>query len=303
MGLLNFLKPKITSIDFFERGVLKYKLLDLIGAKEDFSKVIKLDSTYSAAYLNRAKVNLDLKCYSEASSDFDRVIEMEPNNWEVYYYRGFLRYKDDYYSGAYSDLIKVVENINTNKEALLLFKKVKSILHTEKEKNLYILEPEEYFKNFHPSPEDIERELDMTINDVKVNTRFGPNYAKELNKAAHNFYKQGLFEQGISSAKEAIRNNQIQNLNIDINENILIYLNTLAIGYFYIGDYDKALDTINKCIDMDENINSLNSEHYTNRAKINIKLNQIEKAIEDCKKVLELDSACEEAEELLKSLI
>lgn len=39
------------------------------------------------------------------------------------------------------------------------------------------------------------------------------------------------------------------------------------------------------------------------RGKINIKLNNIHKAIEDCKKALELDPDCEEAEELLKSLI
>lgn len=280
MGIFDFLKPKKTANDYFESAVSKYKLQDYSGAKEEFSIAIELDPKYSVAYMNRGTINLDLKYYSEAKSDFDKVIKLEPNNWDAYFYRGLLRYQDDNYTGAFNDLKKVIENTTTNNEALLLFEKVKKILYTEKQKNLYLLEPEEYFKNFTPTLEDITRELDMTVKDVKVNLRFGPNYAKELNQKAYEYYEQGLFEQGIISAKDAIRNNHIQNRDFEIIESTSIYLNTLALGYFYIGDYEKSLTSINKCIEIDETENSINPEYYATREKINFELNNIVKSIE-----------------------
>lgn len=180
MGLLDFFKPiKKTAKDYFESGVAKYQLNDFIGSIADFTKVIELNPTYSQAYFNRGKINVDLKYYSTAICDFDKIIELEPCNWEAYFYRGFLRYQEDYYSSAFSDLKEVIGNRITNKEALILFEKVKCILYTEKQKNLYLLEPEKHVKN-RPSFEEIERELDE-INrqlDIKPN-RFGPNYAKK----------------------------------------------------------------------------------------------------------------------------
>ncbi|WP_396145668.1 hypothetical protein [Flavobacterium sp.] len=275
MGIFNFLKTKKTTIDYFKSGFSKYEIQDYFGAKEDFSKVIELDSTNSIAYLIRGKINVELKYYSKARSDFDKVIVLEPNNWDAYFFRGFSSYQDDYYSVAYSDLKKVIEN-TTNKEALLLYEKLIHILNTEKQKNLYLLEPDEYFK-IPRSAEEIKRELDMEIDDVRVYGPFGPNYAKKLNKKASEYYEQGLFEQGINSAKDAIRNNNMKNRGYENNENASIYLNTLALGYFYIGDYDKALTTINNCIQLDDLENFNNPEHYTTRTKIILKLNDVVK--------------------------
>lgn len=300
MGLFDFLKPKKTANDYFKSGFLKYEIKDYFGAKEDFSTVIELDSTYSIAYLIRGKINVDLKYYSKARSDFDKVIELEPNNWDAYFFRGFSSYQEDYYSVAYSDLKKVIENTNNNKEALLLYEKLIHILNTEKQKNLYLLDPDVYF-NKSRSAEEIKRELDMEIDDVRVNIPFGPNYAKKLNKKASGYYEQGLFEKGINSAKDAIRNNNMINRGYEIKENTTIYLNTLALGYFYIRDYDKALSTINNCIQLDDVENSNNSEHYTTRAKIN--LNNKTKAIEDLKKALEIEFDFVEAIKLLETLI
>lgn len=117
-------------------------------------------------------------------------------------------------------------------------------------------------------------------------------YAEILN-TSNEYYENGQYQDGIDSL--------IKFLDLfPINSSIL---NTLALGYYYLGDYNLAIENSNKCIEIDSNENSQNTEHYINRGKINIKLNNIHKAIEDCKKALELDPDCEEAEELLKSLI
>lgn len=79
-------------------------------------------------------------------------------------------------------------------------------------------------------------------------------------------------------------------------------LHFLAFGYFLTGDFISAIDSINKVIELDINDECESSEHYTTSAKINLKLNNKEKAINDLKKALELDPDYAEAIQLLKSL-
>lgn len=76
----------------------------------------------------------------------------------------------------------------------------------------------------------------------------------------------------------------------------------MAFGYFLTGDFIAALDSIDKVIKLDIDEECESYEHYTTSAKINLKLNNKEKAIEDLKKALELDPNFEEANDLLKSL-
>ena len=73
----------------------------------------------------------------------------------------------------------------------------------------------------------------------------------------------------------------------------------MALGYYYLGDYKLAIQTSNNCIEIDIDKGTENAENYTTRAKINIKLNHIEKAIEDLRKALELDPDYGEAIQLL----
>lgn len=63
---------------------------------------------------------------------------------------------------------------------------------------------------------------------------------------------------------------------------------------YMLGDYKSAIDTGTKCIEIDVNQDSQKAEHYTTRAKIYLKLNNDENAIEDLKKALELDPGFEE---------
>jgi tetratricopeptide (TPR) repeat protein len=120
------------------------------------------------------------------------------------------------------------------------------------------------------------------------------NLAKSnfLNDEAYLNYDIGGYPEGINSVKKAL----------EIEPDNSGFLDTLAIGYYYSGNFEFAINTSNNCIEIDIDKGTENAEHYTSRAKINIKLNHIEKAIEDLKKALELDSDFEEASQLLKSL-
>ncbi|MCF8342794.1 MAG: hypothetical protein K9I82_17590 [Chitinophagaceae bacterium] len=120
------------------------------------------------------------------------------------------------------------------------------------------------------------------------------NIAKSnfLNDEAYLYYDISDFKEGINSVTLA--------LNIIPDDSG--FLDTLALGYYYLENYELAIESSNRCIELDNINNSQNPEHYTTRAKINIKLNNLENASEDLKIAIKLDSDFEEAMQLLESL-
>jgi tetratricopeptide (TPR) repeat protein len=143
----------------------------------------------------------------------------------------------------------------------------------------------------------ISRESSLFDEFNTMNNQFNAhhyNLAKSnfLNDEAYLNYDIGSYHEGINSVKKAL----------EIEPDNSGFLDTLAIGYYYSGNFKLAINISNNCIDIDIDKGTENAEHYTSRAKINIKLNHIEKAIEDLKKALELDPDFEEATQLLESL-
>ena len=120
------------------------------------------------------------------------------------------------------------------------------------------------------------------------------NIAKSnfLNDEAYLYYDISDFKEGINSVTLA--------LNIIPDDSG--FLDTLALGYYYLENYELAIESSNRCIELDNINNSQNPEHYTTRAKINIKLNNLENASKDLKIAIKLDSDFEEATQLLESL-
>ena len=142
----------------------------------------------------------------------------------------------------------------------------------------------------------ISRESSLFDEFNTMNSQFDAFYydlAKSnfLNNEAYLNYDIGGYPDGINSVKKAL---EIQPDNSG-------FLDTLAIGYYYLGDYKSAIEASNNCIDIDIDKGTENAEHYTSRSKINIKLNHTEKAIEDLKKALEIDADFKEAIQLLAS--
>ena len=148
------------------------------------------------------------------------------------------------------------------------------------------------------SIDEIKEELDIT----KVDYLYWSNLSNIISNAQKNahidndksydYYENGQYQEGIESVKKAL----------EIIPNDSSFYDTLALGYYYLGDYKLAIEASNNCIEIDIDKGTEKAEHYTTRAKINIKLNHIEKAIEDLRKALELEPNYEEAMQLLKSL-
>ena len=105
---------------YFNRALIKYDRLDIMGALEDINKVLEYDPGNALTLYNRALIRTQIGDYNNALDDYDRVLAVNPNNVLAYFNRAgvFLelnRYRDamDDYSQAinlYPDFAKAYYN-------------------------------------------------------------------------------------------------------------------------------------------------------------------------------------------------
>lgn len=73
------LKPDFADA-YNNRGVLKMRKGDKIGAYADFEKVIELDPNDPVAYSNRGALKIEFKDFKSALMDFEKALELRPND-------------------------------------------------------------------------------------------------------------------------------------------------------------------------------------------------------------------------------
>ncbi|HEY9543701.1 tetratricopeptide repeat protein [Prevotella sp.] len=106
---------------YWQRGVCRYQLCRFTGgdvaaqrlkialAIDDLNRAIKLSSTSSYLYYNRADIYASQKNYEQAIDDYTRAISLEPNLAEAYYNRGVCRVLAGRKKEGISDLSKAGE--------------------------------------------------------------------------------------------------------------------------------------------------------------------------------------------------
>ena len=109
------LKPK-TAKYFYNRINAKYKIQDLKGMVDDYSKILKLEGylhgkgSQTSVLLNkRGLLNQKLKKFEEAINDFNSAINCDKSNSFGYLNRGNTKFYLQDYVGAISDYSKVIE--------------------------------------------------------------------------------------------------------------------------------------------------------------------------------------------------
>lgn len=290
-------------IEYFEDGRVKQNIEDeelediIILSLESKIKVEQLDGWYD---LIKNRVN------SMPVEDFDDENDLALMHYEEYQLRIEEMNETEVYSfvlermkafGKLLDLIDdtlkdvSIDNIKlTNKLSQLKFHSKSSWISVN-----YIAQdidfPQEMLDKL--TPYCIKDDLDegYFINpNISSNPMEKLSQGEEFISNAESEYKKGNFLEGINYCIKAIEL---------FNFPMPAYLNVLAMGYLFNNDYDLAMEVIEKCIEEDD---EAEAEYYLTKAKINIKLKNIQKAIEDYKKVLELDPDCEEAIQTLNSL-
>ena len=78
---------------------------------------------------------------------------------------------------------------------------------------------------------------------------------------------------------------------VDKNPEEPMYYDTCAMGYYYLGDYNKALELMTKGIKLDpKGEKCYINEHYYNRGNVLIKMDNIKDAKKDFKAALDFNN-------------
>lgn len=90
-------------------GLTALKQLRYTDAKDYFSTVIRLDSSYAAAYINLAVTSSKLRQHSNAETYYQQAIRLQPANDKSYYNLGLLYSKMEAWQKAISAFEKSIE--------------------------------------------------------------------------------------------------------------------------------------------------------------------------------------------------
>ena len=98
------------SIDYNNRGLLRFGDGMLAQALADFDKAIELDRHSAEVYFNRGNVYFYQGDFGKAISDFDRAIEIDPDSSLAYGNRAIAYVRQRNYRGAIADWTWTIEN-------------------------------------------------------------------------------------------------------------------------------------------------------------------------------------------------
>ncbi len=104
---------------YFFRGVAKFNLGDLVGARYDFSFAIELHPYFSHAYHYRGISQERLNNYNSAIRDYNLAIEIDPVNPDIYSSRGFTKVLLNDTVGAMADFNEAILIDSRNYQAYL----------------------------------------------------------------------------------------------------------------------------------------------------------------------------------------
>ena len=98
-----------TSKDWFEKGMTQIQNREAGAAIESFDRAIALNSTDTAAYINRGILYDEKGDYAAAIADYTTAIEQFPNLDEAYYNRGNTYHQLGEFEKSVADYSKAIE--------------------------------------------------------------------------------------------------------------------------------------------------------------------------------------------------
>eukprot|EP01135_Chromosphaera_perkinsii_P002851 Nk52_evm6s229 gene=Nk52_evmTU6s229 len=251
------------------------------NALDDALKGVSIDSNFVKGYLRAGKCYLTLGKFNEAKRAYKKVIELEPHN-----------------KSAQTEML-LVEQTEKLREACL-----SDLAKEEYRKALYFAE--KALENCPKAPELIllKAEALLGLKRYAESSRLSSGVLQDDGNNAEAayvrgvaLYKQGNSEQAIAHFKRALRCDPDHKKS----RNKLKLTKALEAekeagnAAFKAGKYQEAFELYSKALEIDPDNASVNSKLYCNRATVSSKLNNLEGAISDCDKAIELDETYEKA--------
>ena len=265
---------------FFFRGIAKYNLGDLRGAKRDFDRSVRINPVFTSGYHYRGITHSRFGNYDDALADLQKAIDLRPGYTGLYFSRGVTYFLSQQFEKAVNDFDRYIRKepkdpsayLNRGASFLFLGDTLSAVSDYNKAIRLDRFDPEGYVRRgrLYASQKEYKKaiaDMDMAISLDTTNT------FAYFNRAIM-YYEQEMYREAMSD------------LNMVLKEepgNALTLYNRGLI-HAQLGAYEEALEDMDRVL----NINPENVLAYFNRASFFIELGQYKNALEDYDRAIEL---------------
>ena len=265
---------------FFFRGIAKYNLGDLRGAKTDFDRSVRLNPVFTNGYHYRGITESRFGNYEQALGDLQKAIELRPGYEGLYFSRGVTYFLAQQFDKAIKDFDRYIRKepkdpsayLNRGASYLFLGDTLKAVNDYNKAIKLDRFDPEGYVRRGRLYASQGEHELAIEDMNKAIELDTANTFAY-FNRAIM-FYEQEKYQQAMADLNRVLE---------DEPGNALTLYNRGLISA-QLGAYDDALDDMDRVL----NINPENVLAYFNRASIFIEMGLYENALEDYDKAIGL---------------
>ncbi len=266
--------------NYFFRGIAKYNLGDIRGAKNDFDRSVRINPVFTNGYHYRGITSSRFGEYEAALEDLQHALDLRPGNMSVYFSRGVTYFLAQQFENAVKDFDKYIRReprdpsayLNRGASYLFLGDTLKAYEDYNKSIKLDRFDPEGYVRRgrLYAAQGDYNKaiaDMDMAIELDTTNT------LAYFNRAIM-YYEQMMYNEAMDDLNRVLR---------DEPGNALTLYNRGLISA-QLGAYEDALDDLDRVL----NINPENVLAYFNRASVFIELGMYRNALEDYDKAIEL---------------
>lgn len=265
---------------FFFRGIAKYNLGDVRGAKKDFDKSVKINPVFTSGYHYRGITESRFGNYDEALADLESAIRLRPGEIGLYFSRGVTYFLSQQFENAVSDFDRYIRKepkdpsayLNRGASQLFLGDTLKALNDYNKAIRLDRFDPEGYVRRgrLYAAQKDYDNALADMDKAIELDTS---NTFAYFNRAIM-YYEQEKYADAMKDLNRVLR---------DEPGNALTLYNRGLISA-QMGAYEDALNDMDRVLD----INPENVLAYFNRASVFIEMGMYKNALEDYDKAIEL---------------
>ena len=266
--------------NYFFRGIAKYNLGDLRGAKRDFDRSVSINPVFTSGYHYRGITDSRFGDYDAALDNLQKAIDLRPGNIGLYFSRGVTYFLSQQFDKAVQDFDRYIRKepkdpsayLNRGASWLFLGDTLKAVNDYNKAIKLDRFDPEGYIRRGRLYAG--QNKYDLAIDDLDKAIQLDTSNTFAYFNRAIMYYEQQKYHEAMSDLNRVLK---------DEPGNALTLYNRGLISA-QLGAYEDALSDMDRVL----NINPDNVLAHFNRASILIELKMYEDALEDYDKAIEL---------------
>lgn len=266
--------------NYFFRGIAKYNLGDLRGAKRDFDRSVRINPVFTSGYHYKGITDSRFGDYDSALFNFQKALELRPGNVGLYFSRGVTYFLSQQFDKAVSDFDFYIRKepkdpsayLNRGASWLFLGDTLKAMNDYNKAIRLDRFDPEGYVRRGRLYAG--QRNYEQAISDMNTAIELDTTNTFAYFNRALMYYEQQNYKAAMSDLNRVLK---------DEPGNALTLYNRGLISA-NLGAYEDALSDMDRVLD----INPDNVLAHFNRASVLIELGMYEDALDDYDRAIEL---------------